>query len=244
MNNSVEGIFNILDAEPVKNLFSPITKEIGEALGDFGSIIRFYSHRNLEAIFTKWAELRRAPIVINDFEKAMPLLLLAASVTDEELQDRWATLLESAVTTKKGFLPSFGRVLSELTPEEARYLDRLREAASIRCRFAPDGVDITRKPFSHFDLVKIFDSYINTEPHSIQWEVPGIKVTENEVVNAHKIAYAELIIRDFERLGILTQRLVESRTSYSLSEYGLHFIIAVTPLSVWKAFASGASAAS
>lgn len=242
MSNSVEGIFKILDAEPVKNLCSPITKEIGEALGDVGSIVRFYSHRNLEVIFTKWAESRRTPIPASDFEKVMPLLPLAASVSDEELQDRWATLLESAVTTKKGFLPSFGRALSELTPEEARYLDRLREAASMRYRFAPDGVDITKKPFSRFDLVKIFDPNIDAEPHPIQWDVPGRSVSAKELVNARKIAHAELIIEDIERLGILAQHLLEARTSYSLSEYGMHFIIAVTPLSVWKAF--GASAAS
>ena len=134
VNTSVVSVLNVLDAEPIKNLFSPITKEIGESLGDLGGIVRFYSHRNLEAIFTKWAESRRTPIASKDFERVMQLLPLAASVTDEELQSRWATLLESAVVTKKGFLPSFGRTLSELTPEEARFLDRLRQASSARFR--------------------------------------------------------------------------------------------------------------
>ncbi|MGA8430398.1 MAG: hypothetical protein WB729_11300 [Candidatus Sulfotelmatobacter sp.] len=86
-----------------KENLSKISREIGGTLGDFGSIVRFYSHRNLEAIFTKWAESRHTPIGSKDFEKAMPLLPLAAGVTDEELQDRWAALLESAVTTRKGF---------------------------------------------------------------------------------------------------------------------------------------------
>jgi hypothetical protein len=258
VNTSMEGILNILDAEPVKNLFSPITKEIGALLGDCGSILRFYSHRNLEAIFTKWAESRRAPLGITDFENVMPLLPLAASVSDEELQSRWATLLESAVVAKKGFLPSFGRTLSELTPEEARYLDRLRQASSARFRFAPDGVDIIRKPFSYSELLKVFDHSIDTNPHPIEWDVPGEKISHKEWVNAAKKQQADLVIQDFQRLGIISHSLHEttiprsggrqapvvrgqrskSRTLFSLTEYGLHFIIAVTPVSTWKAWAS------
>ncbi len=258
VNTSVEGILNILDAEPIKNLFSPITNEIGELLGVCGSIVRFYSHRNLEAIFTKWTESRQTPIGITDFEKVMGLLPLAASVSDEELQSRWATLLESAVVAKKGFLPSFGRTLSELTPAEARFLDRLRQASSERFRFAPDGVDIIRKPFSYCELLKVFDDSIDTNPRPIEWEVPGKKVSQREWVNATKKQQADLVIQDFERLGIISHNLHEtnvtrpkcrqapvarghrskSRTLFSLTEYGLHFTIAVTPVSDWRAWAS------
>jgi hypothetical protein len=262
VNNSVEGILNVLDAEPVKNLFSPLTREIGGTLGDFGSIVRFYSHRNLEAIFTKWAESRRTPIGSKDFEKALPLLPLAAGVTDEELQDRWAALLESAVTTKKGFLPSFGRTLSELTPEEAHFLGRLRKAASVRCRFAPDGIDITPRVISYAELLKIFDSTIDPGGDRPEWDILGLKVTERVPGTAEKKAQAMLVIQDFERLGILAQHHlldVEAtsplagaastpreprptlRSSFALTPYGLRFIIAVTPLSVWKASASDAS---
>ena len=257
-NTSVEGILNILDAEPVKNLFSPITKQIGESLGDLGSIVRFYSHRNLEAIFKKWAESRRNPIGTKDFEKVMQLLPLAASVSDEELRSRWATLLESAVVTKKGFLPSFGRTLSELTSEEARFLDRLRQASSAGFRFAPDGVDIIRKPFSYSELLRVFDHSIETNPHPIEWEVPALRASHKEWVNATKKQQADLVIQDFERLGIISHGLHETnitpsrsrqapvvrghrsgpRTLFSLTEYGLHFIIAVTPVSAWKAWTS------
>lgn len=258
INASAQGLLNILDAEPVKNLFSPITKEIGESLGDLGSVVRFYSHRNLEAIFKKWADSRRTPIASKDFGKVMQLLPLAASVSNEELQSRWATLLESAVVTKKGFLPSFGRTLSELTPEEARFVDRLRQASSARFHFAPDGVDIIRKPFSYSELLRIFDHSIDTNPHPIVWEVPGVKVSHKELVNAAKKQQADLVIQDFERLGIISHSLHEadatsssnpqdpvvqghrskSRTLFSLTEYGLNFIIAVTPVSAWKAWAA------
>jgi len=262
VNDSVEGILNVLEAGPVKNLFSPITKEIGETLGNFGSVVRFYSHRNLELIFTRWAESRRTPVGSEDFEKAMPLLPLAACVSDEELQDRWATLLESAVSTKRGFLPSFGRTLSELSPEEARYLHRLSRAASVRCHFAPDGIDIRTRAFSHSELVRIFDSTINTDGRPIEWEIPRVKVAEKEWLNAAKKAQAELVIQDFERLRIFEKVRVEndetvlsdnrqtpverrprskSRTEFALTQYGVRFIVAITPLSIWTAWANDAS---
>jgi len=79
-------------------------------------------------------------------------------------------------------------------------------------------------------------------------------------VNATKKQQAGLVFQDFERLGIISHGLYEtnatpsgsrqspvvpghrskSRTRFSLTEYGLHFIIAVTPVSAWKAWASEA----
>src|ERR1700733_7922673 len=124
-----DAMLKVLDSEPVRNLLSPVTKQVGLLLGDLGEILRFYSQRNLGKIFARWAESGRVLDVV-DFEKVMPLLLLAATASDGELQNRWAFLLESAVTDTEGFLPSFGRTLSELTAEEAQFLDRLWNVVS------------------------------------------------------------------------------------------------------------------
>jgi len=47
--------------------------------------------------------------------------------SDDELQERWASLLENVAAAADGVLPSLGQVLSQLTPTEARYLDRIWE---------------------------------------------------------------------------------------------------------------------
>lgn len=60
-----------------------------------------------------------------DFECVMPLLPAASMQSAGELQDLRAALFESAATADVDYLPSFGQTLSQLTAEEAKFLDRL-----------------------------------------------------------------------------------------------------------------------
>jgi hypothetical protein len=246
----LEAIVKALDSEVVKNFLSPIARELGLSVGKFGEIFNFYLELNLGKIFTKWAESRRAasspPLKAEDFEKIMPLLLLAATASDDELQNRWAALLESAVTDTEGFLPSFGRTLSELTAEEAQFLDRLWRMASEPKPYLSEHRP-GREPLSYITLVNIFDPNINTGINAA--EMAGDKMPFEQIANYERLGHAELVIQDLERLGILTHEPVaepdrflrlgdrkipaqQSQTTlrweYSFTQYGVSFIRAVT----------------
>ncbi len=237
--SQLEESAKILDSEPVRNLLAPITKHCGEALGYFGDVIRFYTHDNLRKIFTKWAEAESGRTLdIDAFKKILPLLQLAATVSNEELQTRWASLLESATADTEGFLLSFGQTLSQLTAEEARYLDRLWQQVS-----APTGaLSVNRPgriPLTFEALVNVFDPEINTGINAAEWEQFRSRMTDEQKANYKRLVQAELVIRDFERLGILAHEPVADldrfsrtrtklRPEYSFTSYGVSFIQAVT----------------
>jgi hypothetical protein len=246
-----DAILRVLESEPVRNLLAPITKELGLAFGDLGSIVRFYSHRNLQRIFEKWAHSESGRTIdAKDFERITPLLLLAATVSDDELQARWAALLESAVSDE-GFLMSFGRTLSELTAEEARYLDRIWKIVSAPPRYLPEHRP-GREPLSYINLVNIFDPSINTGVNAAEMEAFIGNMPFAQIENYKRLGHAELVIQDLERLGILTHEPVAEsrhdmyqqvgtqmipighgktaiRFEYSFTEYGVGFIKSVTP---------------
>jgi hypothetical protein len=53
-----------------------------------------------------------------------PILDSATLNEDEDLHARWAALLTNAATIDRRVLPSFSEILKQLTPDEARFLDR------------------------------------------------------------------------------------------------------------------------
>jgi hypothetical protein len=221
-----EAVGKILDSEPAKNLLSPATKELGELFGTFANLARFYVTDNLESVFTKWAKFRNGRIVDAEaVKKVMPLLPLASMVSEDELQERWAALMESTAT-KQGCLPSFGQALSQVSVEEVQYLDRLWK--------------ITRSPgrakFGHMQLLHAF---------------PGIEAgTFYGGGQDDRLDRAKLAVDDLLRLGILHEiQIAEAgryaefggvkvpiadsgpklRSEYSFSPYGTSFMQAVTP---------------
>ena len=213
--NPVHGSFlQALDAGPVKNLINPITQHLGEALGYIGDILRFYSHQNLAKVFTKWAEGERGgkSLEEEEFKRVMPLLPLAAQVSDDELQDRWATLLESAAQGKEGFLPSFGQTLSQMTTEEARYLVRYFKFASHPNHGSPRNPDPADSHIGFF------------YPEMEIWETLD-RDTQQKMRD-----HTQLMIQDLERLGIFERSMRQHKEGwYGLSAYGMGFISAVFP---------------
>src|ERR1022692_354602 len=115
-------IVTALLTEAGKKLVTPVAEQLGLALGDLAGIYRYYQNENLGKVFTKWAEARgeKPPLTQDDIRKVLPLLRLAADQSDDDLQARWAALLEHTVTSETGSLPSFGQTLSQLTAEEAK----------------------------------------------------------------------------------------------------------------------------
>jgi hypothetical protein len=118
--------------QAVQNLLGPVTEKLGEKLGvlgaTFGDVMCFYGNQTLERVCTEWARQRHdKPLTIEEFNRARPLFLLASFQGEDELQERWAALLESVVSCPADVLPSFGQTLSQLTTEEALFLGRIHE---------------------------------------------------------------------------------------------------------------------
>ena len=228
-------VIKSLETEPVKNLLGPVTKELGLIGDDIGSILRFYVNQNLQKIFTKWAEHRRAQPLPSDTDmgKLIPLIQLASLQSNEELQARWAALLDSAVTAPDDVLPSFGQTLSQLTAREARYIERLY--AHLTSRRVNKRDDLGDED----DLRGVYDERLRSMTEA------QAKTLEKESLEA------QLAIDDLQRLGIIAHRQypggirdrdywsveelstavqdMELDSYYFFTEYGLSFVRAVTP---------------
>jgi hypothetical protein len=115
-NELISEVTKVL-AEPINNILSPPTKEIGELLGTIANLCRFYATENLASIFKEWAKYRRGERLLNgdDLRKVIPLLPSASMVRDDELQEKWARLMESTVNGD-GRCAAFGQTLSQLSP--------------------------------------------------------------------------------------------------------------------------------
>jgi hypothetical protein len=236
-SDPLSAIQKILDSELVKNLFGPATKHVGEGLGIVADLTGFYMTQNLARIFTKWARHREARLDAEEFQRVMPLLPNASMASEDELQEKWATLMESAVTNSD-FLRSFGQTLSQLSVEEARFLDTLWEIV-----MAPrDFLSIRhpgRSPISHSNMVRNFDPTINSGVNRAEFEVFNHRMTMEQKENYRRYEHAELVIDDLVRLGLLSaepvlhpNRFERSGVTpvpqYSFSEYGVSFMQAVT----------------
>jgi hypothetical protein len=111
----------------LSKLVGPAVEEIGLLLQDN---VKLYRLRNQLKIIGKAKDmLRLASLEPNavPFRTLLPILEGAALEDDEVMSNRWAALLANAASGISLLLthPSFPRILSELTPHEAVYLDRL-----------------------------------------------------------------------------------------------------------------------
>jgi hypothetical protein len=176
----------------------------------------------------------------------MPLLPLASMVSDEDLQERWAILMETTATGS-GSLPSFGQTLSQLTAEAVQYLERLWEAVSKPTNHLSEH-RFDREPLSLMTLMQVFDLHMNTGVNPAEQKVFEEDLTDDQKANYERVDHAELVIQDLIRLGILIEDKVPEpdrylpfgdnnipflrskttlRAQYSFSQYGVTFMRAV-----------------
>jgi hypothetical protein len=241
--NPLSDALRVLESEPVKNLVSPSTKEVGELLGTVANLARFYATDNLERIFKKWASYRKGGALgAAEFRKVMPLLPLASMVSEDQLQEKWAILLESTATDSR-CLPSFGPTLSQLTPEEVCYLDRLWKIdATMNLTY--------RRPWSYFELIRVLDPKINQGMNATEYRVFKDRLTEAQEAGYRRLEHARLVVQDLIRLGIIGEKEISEtdvgylevegleipyprgenkiRREYYFSEYGDSFMRVVT----------------
>jgi Abortive infection alpha len=243
--NFVTDMVKLLASEPMKALLGPSAQEAGIFLGHVASKARQFATENLDNILGKLGKNLQAKGQVLDaeeFRRILPLLPAASVVADDELQERWAALLESAASAEPNYLPSFGQTLSQLTADEARYLDRLWKFVSQPLDYLSDRPP-GMQPLSDFRLVQIYDPTIGPSVNTVERQLYKDRLSAEQIEMYERFMHAELVIDDLVRLGILDQTqkaepeasvgIRGSRTflvpEYSLSHYGISFILAVSP---------------
>jgi len=246
-----EVVEKALDSEPVRNLLGPVTNNIGQIFGLISDVVRFYTEQNLQNVFGKWhADRKGKPLSPEEFNRVLPLLRDAAMQSNDELHERWASLLENVANEEIGVLPSFGQTLSQITPEEARYLDRVWERAT-STTFYNTGKRHGRNELSYYNLVDLYAPNLQA-PNPAEMQIFGNRMSPEQIAAYDKMTHFELILHDLERLSLLEKKttLVSdsptkyevggetisipsirsgTKTSYALTQYGVNFIIAVHP---------------
>jgi|ERR1700723_787754 len=120
--------------EPVKDLVQkvagPAAEEIGLTLRDHVRQFRFKGEIHL------WTRTKEMLEEAGISPKHVPLKLLfpliqnATLEEDESLQDKWAALLANSCKEGNEILPSFPETLKQITPTEAKFLDRAYDEIS------------------------------------------------------------------------------------------------------------------
>jgi len=170
--------------------------------------------------------------------------------SDDELQERWASLLENVANDTKGVLPSFGQTLSQITSAEARYLDRIWESVT-----APKPYNLGKRQgrdeLSYSNLLSIYDPKLRA-PSPAEMSVYRNRMSPEQLAAFEEMTNFELMLHDIERLSLL-EKVVKYvsggarryeidgedisipsersgiMTSYALTQYGVNFILAVRP---------------
>jgi hypothetical protein len=156
--------------------------------------------------------------------------------------------MESTASGKEGVLPSFGQTLSQITAEEAKYLDRVWKIACLprKNSFRREG----RAYLTFENLARIYDRDMRS-PSPAEMRLFKERMTPQQVMDFAKMTTLELIVDDLERLGLLMKEVQlipgdeseyeigeervsissggSSRIVYALTQYGVNFIQAVKP---------------
>jgi Abortive infection alpha len=128
--------------EAIKQAFQPVQEIVRQVAGPAATEVGLMWGDALRA----W-RAKRAVRLFDDVMKVMsarhlkpnpvaprllfPILDAATLNEDEDLHTRWVALLTNAATTDKGIHPSFSGILTQLTPEEVRFLDRAYDEVTL-----------------------------------------------------------------------------------------------------------------
>jgi len=109
-----------------KEIGGPVADEIGEYLA--ASVRPYTVVRQVEAVVKAQRMLQRRGLSTHSVPPRLLLPILeGASIEDEEdLHTKWSALLANAASSDKVH-PSYIEILKQLTPDDARLLDRLYE---------------------------------------------------------------------------------------------------------------------
>ncbi|MGC1297250.1 MAG: Abi-alpha family protein [Alloacidobacterium sp.] len=142
-------------ADLVNKLAGPLAEEVGLMLGDK---VRVYRVKNwIKTVEKTERLLRDSGLPANAVPPRLFLPIMeAASIEDNEtLQDMWAGLLATASQDTDTVSPSFVETLKQLTPDEARYLQRLQDQALKEKRERYDDDDAWKKVLKKYPKVML-----------------------------------------------------------------------------------------
>jgi len=182
--------------EPVKEIVLAVTKnpatEMGLIVGDY---LRAFRMRNAFRLFNgvkKAAEENGFSVGFVKPAFFQPLLEAASLEDDESLHERWVALLANAARTDCDveILPCFPDILRQLTPDEARFMDKVYDESHLT---DPDRLEAIRAANPNVTV-------------NIPLEALGISASSLKSVSS-------LMIDNLERLMLVTRTAVEiSRT--------------------------------
>jgi len=131
-----------LGKEGVKQVFQPVQDIVRRIAGPAATEVGLMWEDSLRAWRLRravrlWQEVKQfasgANLELNPVAPRLlfPILDAATLNEDEDLHERWTALLVNAATPNKQVLPSFSEILKQLTPEEARFLDRAYDEVTL-----------------------------------------------------------------------------------------------------------------
>jgi len=126
--NFVTDMVKVLGSPQVRALFGPTVEQAGIFLGYIAERGRHFATENIEKVFGKLGlNLQAEGRVLTDeeFRRILPLLSAASMQSSDELQERFAALLQSAPTADPNYLPGFAQTLEQISADEAQFLDRI-----------------------------------------------------------------------------------------------------------------------
>jgi hypothetical protein len=129
MSDPVNAALAKKSLDPVKGLLErvagPLADEVGESLA---LIARPYRLRLSLKMFQKTqrmlSEAGTTPQAVPP-RLFLPMLEAASIENDEDLHTKWSTLLANAASSPSKVHPSYIEILKQLTPDDARFLDKL-----------------------------------------------------------------------------------------------------------------------
>jgi hypothetical protein len=143
-------------ADILHKLAGPMAEEFGAMLGDK---VRVYRVKNLVATMQKTERILRdvgLPPNAVPPRLLLPIIENSSVEVNETLQEMWAGLLATASQQTDSVSPSFVETLKQLTPDEARHLEKV----------VSKTLDLHRKP----RLTS--ETYITPYAFTKSWEAP------------------------------------------------------------------------
>jgi hypothetical protein len=230
--NTIKDALSILNNEQIKSIVSPTTKALGESLKElYDATIG----ENMREVAERLRARRRGkpPMTHEDFKVVIPLLQGASVQSDPTLQDRWANLMDSAIDQNESYLPSFAQTLSEMSADEAHYLDRLWAFFSQPLDINT-GLPFAMWPVERWKLMEVYDPKFRINFGHAEYWLHKDKMGDADKATYAKLNHIELVIGDLIRLGIISpaESTMGSKTAskgeYALTHYGVSFIRAVS----------------
>lgn len=224
----------------ISSLFGPAAREAGLMLQDRIKVYRKERQfrlyiRTMEKLKALGVTPQRVPLKL-----LFPIIENASVEEDDDLQDRWASLLANAANPANadGIPASFVNILRELSPRQAKYLDALYDYAQKRSDLELDRT-LESIGFSHLDFVRVFSEiglarYPTSQHYSAaEWRREDVKADRAEREVALDVFHRHRIMVEVYDLGeerfTIQPRQPELDSEVHFTALGAQFVATCRP---------------